>query len=98
MWRLQVYKKRSVPGLEMGLTILLYQTPIVSNVEVRQRAVNMGAYLLSCFRGAENPDDRDFGNNPLLVGAVDCREGGIECSRSCLVVVDAVESDAKEVH
>ena len=90
MWRLQVYEKHSGLGLEAGLTIILYQTPIVSDVEVRQRAVNMGAYLLSCFGGTENPDDRNLGNGPLLVGAMDHRKLGIERSRICLVVVDAV--------
>lgn len=90
MWRLQAYKKDPRLGLEVGLTILLYQTPIVSDVEVRQRAMNMGAYLLSCFGGTENPDDRDLGNGPLLVGAMDDRKLGIERSRTCLVVVNAV--------
>lgn len=90
MWLLQVYEKQSGPGLEAGLTILLYQTPIVSNVEVRQRAVNVGAYLLPCFSSAKDPDDRDLGKGPLLVGAKGPRKLGIECSRSCLVVVDAI--------
>ena len=52
--------------------------------------MNMGAYLLSCFGGAENPDDRDLSNGPLLVGAMDHRNLGIKYSGSCLVVIDAV--------
>lgn len=90
MWPLQVYEKPSGPGLRVGLTIFLCQTAIVSNVEVRQDAVNMGAYLLPCFSSTKDPDDRDLGEGPLLVGAMDARELGIECSRSRLVVVDAV--------
>lgn len=52
--------------------------------------MNMGAYLLSCFSGAKKPDDRDPGHGPLLVGAMNPRKVGIEFSRICLVVVDAV--------
>lgn len=61
----------------------------------------MGAYLLSCFSGAENSDDRDLGHvghDPLLDGAMDPGKLGIECSRRCLVVIDAVQSDSKNVH
>ena len=58
----------------------------------------MGAYLLSCFSGAENPDDRDLRHGPLLVGAIDPEKLGIECSGNCLVVIDAVQSDPKIVH
>lgn len=58
----------------------------------------MGADLLACFSGAENPDNRSLGHSPLLVGAINPRKFGIEFSRGCLVVVDAVQSDAKEVH
>lgn len=90
MSRLQVYKKHARLELEAGLTILLYKTPIISDVEVRQRAMNMGAYLLSCFGGAKNPDDRNLRNGPLLVGAMDHRNLGIKYSGSCLVVIDAV--------
>lgn len=60
--------------------------------------MNMGAYLLSCFSGAKNPNDRDLGDGPLLVGAMNSRELGVECSGSCLVVINAIQSNTKEVH
>lgn len=92
------YQEQSRSILRADVTILWYQTPVIADVQVRQCAVNMGAYLLTCFSGAENPDDRDLGHGPLLVGAMDPGKLGIKRSRSCLVVVDAVQSDPKNVH
>ncbi len=60
--------------------------------------MNMGAYLLTCFSCAENPNDRDLSHGPLLFGAMNLRKLGIEFSRSSLIVVDTVQSDPKEVH
>lgn len=58
----------------------------------------MSAHLLSCFSGTKNPDDRDLGHSLLLVGAINPGKLGVERSRSCLVVVDAVQSNAEDVH
>ena len=60
--------------------------------------MNMGAYFLSCFGGAKHPDDRDPRHGLLLFRAMNTGKVGIESSRSSLIMVDAIQSDPKDVH
>ena len=60
--------------------------------------MNMSAYLLSCLCGPEDSNDRDSWCGLLLRRFTSRRQLGIELGWRCLVMVDAVESDAKEIH
>lgn len=58
----------------------------------------MCAYLLTCFRGAEYPDDRDPRRRLILGGIITAKQSRIEFGRFCLVIINAVEADTKRVH
>lgn len=60
--------------------------------------MDMSAYFLTCFRG---PEDSDNGNSwyGLMLGRpTGSGQLRIELGWRSLVVVDAVEPDAKEIH
>ena len=80
------------------LTIIFFQAPIVFNVQIRECAMDMGANLLSCLGRAENPNHRDTGPCPFLPLSIAIRKLRIKIRWGCLVVVDTVESDAKQIH
>jgi len=80
------------------LTIVWYEARIVPDVEVGQRAVNMGAYFLSCLRGSEYPDYGNPGRSFLLGIPIASGKLRIEFCGCRLVVIDAIEPDAKAVH
>ena len=43
------------------LTIIVSQTPMVFNIEVRESAMDVSANLLSSLGRSKDPDHRDFG-------------------------------------
>lgn len=59
--------------------------------------MDMGADLLAGFRCAKDSNDRNFGKI-LWRRSIAVRQLWIERSGVCLVMVDAVESDAEEIH
>ena len=71
---------------------------MIFDVEIRESAMDMGANLLSSFGGPKDPDDRDFGLYLLLRLSAAPRQLRVEICRRCLVMIDAVEPDAKEIH
>lgn len=80
------------------LTILWYETPLVPDVKVREGAVNMGAYFLSCLGGSEYSDYRHPGRVLLLSIPIASGQLRIECCGCSLVVINAIEPDAETVH
>jgi hypothetical protein len=60
--------------------------------------MNMRANLLASFCAAKDSDDGNFGLLVNLRGLDIVSEEGIEISRSRLVIIDAVQPDAKEFH
>lgn len=59
--------------------------------------MDMSAYLLTSFGGAEDADDGKLRGRRLR-RAIVSEELGIECCRSCLVVVNTVYTYAEELH
>lgn len=82
----------------MSLTIIRKQTPIIFDIEIRECAMDMSAYLLTGFRRSEDPDDR----YPRLLGQLGCTDIiaklGVISRRDRLVVVYAVETYAEHIH
>lgn len=80
------------------LTIIRNQTPVVFDVEIRESAMDMGANLLSSFCSSKDPDDRDFGLYLLLRPSITPWQLRVEFCGRCLVVVDTIEPNLKEIH
>lgn len=70
---------------------------MVFDKQVRECAVDMSTYLLTRLGCAEDADDRKL-REGLLRRAIVSVELGIEFCRSCLVAVNAVETNAEEFH
>ncbi len=60
--------------------------------------MNMGAYFLARLGGTKYPDDGDPGCRLLLSGCIVAGYFRIKLCGFCLIVVDAIKSDAKSVH
>ena len=71
---------------------------MVSDIQIRQRPMYVGANFLPSLRCSKDSNDRDLIGWGLLLLVGRNREGGVKWRGVRLVVVDAVESDAKTVH
>lgn len=79
------------------LTFVRRHTSMVFDEQVRECAMDMGTHLLARLGCAEDADDRKL-RESLLRRAILPGELGIEFCRSCLIVVNAVETYAEEFH
>lgn len=79
-------------------TCILIQATGVLQVEVWQRAMYMRAYLLTCFCGAKNTNDRDLRGALALRRTRSPPKNRVELSRRSLVMIDAVQAETESVH
>lgn len=85
---------------ERLLTFLCIQRAIVFDVQVREYTMHMDTGLLASFRRTKDANDRNLRSfivilttEPILV-----RKRRVKCRRSCLIVVDAVQTNLKGFH
>lgn len=71
---------------------------MVFDVEVRKCAMDMGANLLSRFSGSKYPNDWDLRLYLLVCPPIAPWQLRVKFCGRCLVVIDAVEPYAKEIH
>jgi hypothetical protein len=80
--------------MRRGLTLAALQAAAILNVQVRQRPVNMGADLLARLCGTKDADD-GHGRAIFALGGLRTEEQRVKGGGLGLVVVDAIEAEAK---
>jgi len=71
-------------------TCLGVQVPVVPNIEIRKRAMNMDANFLACFRSTKYSNHRDLRLVTLLSISNLVRQRRVEFRRVCLIMVHTV--------
>lgn len=60
--------------------------------------MNMGTHFLARFRGSEDSDDRKLRLILHLGAVIKVWQLWVKVKGRCLIVIDAIESDAKKIH
>jgi hypothetical protein len=71
-------------------TCIRVQVPIVPNIEIGKRAMNMDANFLAGFRSTEYPNHRDLRLVKFLSISNFVRQRRVEFRRVCLIMVHTV--------